>query len=49
MLREYFKVLSGQPDLITKFDPMMFSVLIDHAMVYPEKRIVITFRNGIEV
>ena len=49
MPREYFKALSGQPDLITEFDPMMVSVLIDYAMVYPEKRIVFTFRDGREV
>ena len=49
MLREFFKALSAQPDLITEFDPMMFSVLIDHATVYPEKRIVFTFRDGREV
>lgn len=49
MLREFFKALSGQPDLITEFDPMMFSVLVDHATVYPEKRIVFTFRDGREV
>ena len=49
MLREFFKALSAQPDLITEFDPMMFSVLIDHATVYPEKRIVFTFRDGREI
>ena len=46
MLREFFKALSAQPDLITEFDPMMFSILIDHATVYPEKRIVFTLRDG---
>lgn len=49
MLREYFKALSGQPELITEFDPMMFSVLVDHVTVYPEKRIVFTFRDGRDV
>ena len=34
MLREFFKALSAQPDLITEFDPMMFSVMVDHATVY---------------
>ena len=49
MLREYFKALSCQPELITEFDPMMFSILIDHATVYPDKGIVFTFRDGREV
>lgn len=47
--RIYLKTLPDQPVLITEFDPMMFSVLVDHATVYPEKRIVFTFRDGREV
>lgn len=47
--RYHMQALSAQPDMITEFDPMRFSVLVDHATVYPEKRIVFTFNDKTQI
>ena len=46
MLKAYFKELSQQENLITEFDESLFSFMIDHATVYPDKHIVFTFKDG---
>lgn len=46
MLKAYFKELSNQEELITEFDEYLFSFMIDHATVYPDKHIEFTFKDG---
>ncbi len=45
-LRAFYNELARQPELITEFDSLMFSILVDHATVTPDKRIVFTFKDG---
>lgn len=45
----FFAGLSEVEELPVDFNEKLFHRLADHAMVYPDGRVVFTFRNGAEV
>ena len=48
-IESIIRELKGLPDSISEFDPIAFRVLVERVTVYSGRRVVVRFRDGMEI
>ena len=48
-IEDFLTELMKQKDTTTEFDPMTYHILVDRMTVYAKDKVIVRFRNGIEI